>query len=108
MCALGMARIRRIVRINLLRREHRIQDKGNDVYKLIGDRKKLRLLFDRMDTSGDGRLDEHELKITLRASVGTDIALEDCRYIIRSVDTDGHGKIAFDEFYASFEDILLL
>jgi len=110
MCALGMARIRRIVRMNLLRREHRIHDQGisNDVSKLIGDREKLRLLFDRMDTSGDGRLDEHELKLTLRASVGTDITLEDCQYIIKSIDTDGHGKISFDEFYASFEDILLL
>jgi hypothetical protein len=106
--ALGMARIRRIVRITILRREHHIQEMGKDVIKLIGDRKKLRILFDRMDTSGDGRLDELELKLTLRCTVGEDITLEDCRYIIRSVDTDGDGKIDFDEFCASVEEILLL
>ena len=106
--ALGMARIRRIVRITILRREHHIQKVDNDVIKLISDRKKLRMLFDRMDTGGDGRLDEHELKLTLRCTVGEDITLEACRYIIRSVDTDGDGQIDFDEFCASAEEILLL
>ena len=114
MCALGMARIRRRVRIYLLRtdifssqKRHIREDEGYGT-ELLGDRQKLRRSFDRMDTSGDGRLDATELKLALRASVSAELSLEDCGYIIRSVDSDGDGTLDFNEFCAHVDQILLL
>jgi hypothetical protein len=114
-CALGLASIRRRVRIYLLRQEFFSNQKRsvrnmNDGYlkDLQTDKLKLRVLFDRMDTSGDGRLDATELKLALRASVGADLSLEDCEYMIGSADTDGDGTLDFNEFCEAVGDILLL
>lgn len=113
-CAMGMARIRRRLRIYLLRREtfskqkRLIREDEGYVEELKADRCKLRVLFDRMDTSGDGRLDATELQLALRAAVGADLTPEDCRFLIRSVDCDGDGTIDFDEFCASVDQIFLL
>jgi hypothetical protein len=115
-CALGLATLRRHVRIYLLkneffssqaqksmRRESILKDLPSDATE----KDKLRVLFDRMDTSGDGRLDAPELKLALRASVGVDLSIEDCAFMIGSVDTDGDGMIDFNEFCESVDQILL-
>ena len=115
-CALGLASIRRRVRIYLLRQEFFSTQKRsirnmNDRYlknDLPTDKQKLRVLFDRMDTNGDGRLDATELKLALRASLGVDLPLEDCDYMIGSADTDGDGTLDFYEFCESVDHILLL
>lgn len=77
-------------------------------HELVNDDAKLRRLFDRMDTSGDGRLDESELKVALRGAIGAELSLDDCVYIIKSVDSDGDGTIDFGEFKASVDKILML
>jgi hypothetical protein len=103
-CALGMAVVRRRVRSYLLRR-----DFFSAFSYMRHDNEKLQLLFDRMDTSGDGRLDVVELQLALRAALhGADISLEDCKDILRSVDTDGDGTLNFHEFRAAVDKIMLL
>ena len=73
----------------------------------MADRQILRPIFDRMDTSGDGRLDALELKLALRAFTGFDLDLEHCKFVIKSVDTDGDGTIDFNEFCASVDHEIL-
>eukprot|EP00927_Polykrikos_kofoidii_P011124 TRINITY_DN14696_c0_g1_i1.p1 TRINITY_DN14696_c0_g1~~TRINITY_DN14696_c0_g1_i1.p1 ORF type:complete len:416 (-),score=70.17 TRINITY_DN14696_c0_g1_i1:90-1292(-) len=58
----------------------------------------LRRIFNLYDTSGDGTLDEDELKIALRKTMGVDLPIEDCRQIVAAADRDGTGTVDFDEF----------
>ena len=59
---------------------------------------RLRELFDKYDTSSDGRIDATEFKVALRALTGADVALSDCEATIRAFDTDGSGHVDFSEF----------
>lgn len=60
-------------------------------------RRRLRAAFDRTDTDGSGYLDEREVAASL-ASAGV-IALQDTATdLIKKLDTDGNGKIDFEEF----------
>ena len=69
----------------------------------VGGRHEGRLheIFARFDTSGDGYLDAHELKLALRFVTGEDLGLEICERIVRAMDTDGDGVIDFHEFKAA-------
>lgn len=60
----------------------------------------LRAVFDRYDTSGDGFLDALELRLALRAVLGTDRPLKECRKLVAAIDADGNGVVEFDEFKA--------
>ena len=110
LCALGLAKIRRRVRIYLLR-NHFFTSKQNEGSSLTEgptpDRGKLRVFFDRIDTSGDGRLDAMELKLALRATVGEDISLEECKIMIGAADTDGDGTLDFNEFCEAVDNVVL-
>lgn len=66
----------------------------------------LRKVFDRFDTSGDGRLDAMELKLALRSIINADLEIEDCERMIRSMDTDGDGSIDFHEFVLALDEHL--
>ena len=68
-------------------------------------RERLRKLFNRMDSNGDGALDVIELQAALRAATGTDISLGDTKEILQSVDSDGNGSLDFDEFCASIDKL---
>jgi nanoRNase/pAp phosphatase (c-di-AMP/oligoRNAs hydrolase) len=61
-------------------------------------RRRLRAAFDRTDINGSGFLEENEIAASL-ASSGL-IALPDTATIdlIKEIDTDGNGKIDFEEF----------
>jgi Ca2+-binding EF-hand superfamily protein len=65
---------------------------------------KLREVFHKYDTSGDGFLDAIELKLALRSTTGVEFDLVDCERIISSMDTDGDGVIDFHEFKQVIED----
>lgn len=97
-CALGLAKIRRQVRIYLVRNDIFTPEKHEGESDSKPCRIKLRKFFDRIDTSGDGRLDAMEFKLALRASVGDDVPLEDCQKMIGTVDADGDETLDFNEF----------
>ena len=57
-------------------------------------------IFEQFDTSGDGALDAHELKIALRVVIGADLLHADCEALVEGADTNGTGTVNFDEFRA--------
>jgi calcium-binding protein CML len=58
----------------------------------------LKEAFAVFDADGDGRISAEELRAAL-ASLGDDpCSVEDCRRMIRGVDTDGDGFVCFQEF----------
>lgn len=67
---------------------------------LLGDQTDvaLRSIFDKFDTSGDQALDADELKVALRAALGLDLTVDDCRRLVAMADRDGDGNVDFDEF----------
>jgi EF-hand domain pair len=103
--------LRRKVRVRLLQREFFVgKDVANEMKSPLRRnsivsgserRQRLRQLFNRMDTSGDGHLDVLELQVALRAATGNDISREDAQDILNLVDADGSGTVDFDEFCAS-------
>ena len=66
-------------------------------------RRRLRAAFDRKDTDGSGFLDESELAAALASSgvIASDEAVSD---LMSSMDTDGDGKVDFEEFVAFAAD----
>lgn len=64
----------------------------------------LHVMFQRMDSTQDGKLDYHEFRsavpqLRLWGATGVpDSDGEDMRDLFASVDVDGHGAILFDEF----------
>ena len=58
----------------------------------------MREIFERFDSSGDGRLDHLELKLAIRLTAGDEVPLADCERIVRALDTDGNGALDFHEF----------
>ncbi|GJN13836.1 hypothetical protein PR202_gb00584 [Eleusine coracana subsp. coracana] len=62
------------------------------------DEGELKETFAVFDADGDGRISAEELREVL-ASLGDDrCSVEDCRRMIRGVDTDGDGFVCFEEF----------
>jgi EF-hand domain pair len=111
--AFVMSLLRRKVRVRLLQREFFVSKhvtnemkesrllRRSSLVSGIERRQRLRQLFQRMDTSGDGHLDVLELQVALRAATGNDISREDTQDILNLVDSDGSGTVDFDEFCAS-------
>jgi len=64
----------------------------------------LRKIFDKYDTDESGELDASELKLALRYITGSDVDVEDCERIVRSMDTDGNGVIDFHEFMLALDE----
>ena len=58
----------------------------------------LHAIFNNFDTSGDGALDAHELRIALRVAVGVDLSSADCHALVDEADVNGTGTLCFDEF----------
>ena len=107
LCAMLISLIRKRVRIFILRKDLLSSPrKAKSFIGPQGDREKLRDYFQRIDTSGDGRLDAMELKLALRAATGDDISLDKCNDMIGSVDCDGDGTLDFDEFCELVNNIL--
>ena len=102
------------MKIYLLRKEifssqkRSIREDEGYLAELKSDKQKLRRLFDRIDTGGDGRLYVTELKLALRAAIGADLTVNDCKFMIRAVDSDGDRTIDSEEFCSSVDQILLL
>ena len=66
-------------------------------------RKRLRAAFDRRDTNGSGFLEQVEIAAAL--SQGGVLVNEDAiTQIMGDIDTDGNGRIDFDEFVSFFKD----
>ena len=57
-------------------------------------------IFRQFDTSGDGMLDAAELKVALRVAMGVDFLDTGVQDLMDLADTDGTGKLSFDEFKA--------
>lgn len=58
---------------------------------------RLRAMFERFDTNGDGEISTKELAATLK-SFGQEYSENDIKEIIASVDMNGDGSIDFEEF----------
>jgi hypothetical protein len=59
---------------------------------------RLREIFERYDSAGDGFLDHLELKLAIRVATGDEVQLDDCERLVRALDTDGNGALDFHEF----------
>lgn len=64
---------------------------------------RLRSLFDKYDTSGDGRLDALEFRVAYRVLTGGDISERDAADVIQTVHTSGDGTMDFQEFCAAVD-----
>jgi len=60
--------------------------------------KKMREIFDAIDTNGDKKIQDFELQSALSQIVGDDVEIEEARCVIKAVDRDGDGHIDFEEF----------
>ena len=67
----------------------------------------MKMIFKRMDTSGDGVVTTKELGYFLRQMEnGLRITPASVNTIIRKVDVDKDGKISFEEFESALTGIL--
>ena len=57
----------------------------------------LRENFQKFDINGDGDIDEHELAVIME-TIGESYTQESLRKILSTGDTDGDGKLSFQEF----------
>ncbi|KAK4887091.1 hypothetical protein RN001_003362 [Aquatica leii] len=57
----------------------------------------IREAFDLFDTEGVGKIDTKELKVAIRA-LGFEPKKEEIKKMIADIDTQGTGKLSFDEF----------
>ena len=62
-------------------------------------REALRKSFDAFDLDGDGFLTAPEFQ-RLAEAQGEDVGPEQAENMVKLADTDGDGKVSFDEFYA--------
>eukprot|EP00908_Phaeocystis_cordata_P016508 Transcript_27767.p1 GENE.Transcript_27767~~Transcript_27767.p1 ORF type:complete len:652 (+),score=232.50 Transcript_27767:94-2049(+) len=91
-CAVATARFRRQVRGALIRSEGARAATGHH------GEARLREIFERYDSAGDGFLDHLELKLAIRVATGDEVQLDDCERLVRALDTDGNGALDFHEF----------
>jgi len=68
--------------------------------------KRLRLLFNRMDLSGDGTLDKEEFQSALNTAFNEDVSLDEAKEILDSFDRTGDGTVDFDDFKLAIDDIM--
>ena len=61
-------------------------------------RVQLKDIFAKYDTSGDGTLDAHELKLALRVVTGASVPMRACVELIGKLDRNGNGVLDFSEF----------
>ena len=57
----------------------------------------MKIAFKKLDTSGDGKFDRHEMEASLKV-IGVDIYHNDIVKIMKELDQDGDGELDFDEF----------
>ena len=98
--SLIMAKPRKSIRVRLAMREWRVRmedPQAQQVSETVT-RARLKELFTRCDTSGDGRIDATEFKVAYRLFSSDDLPLNDCAEIIRGFDANGSGTIEFEEF----------
>lgn len=103
----GLSIVRQKIRIILIKREF-FHVESSYLRTLDPDmqEKRLRLLFNRMDLSGDGTLDAEELQSALKSAFDEDLSLEEAKEFLVSVDRTGDGVVDFDEFKIVIDDIL--
>ncbi|XP_061354577.1 calmodulin-like protein 30 [Gastrolobium bilobum] len=70
------------------------QNKGDGIRS--GD---IQSAFRTFDKNGDGKISAQEV-LEMLMSLGERCTLEDCRRMVRAVDTDGDGMVDMDEFMA--------
>ncbi|XP_061657502.1 centrin-3 isoform X3 [Syngnathoides biaculeatus] len=66
----------------------------------------IREAFELFDTDKDNRVDYHELKVAMRA-LGLEVKKADVAQILKDYDTDGSGKIAFEDFNEVVSELIL-
>uniref|UniRef100_A0A7S1E4U6 EF-hand domain-containing protein n=1 Tax=Thalassionema nitzschioides TaxID=33649 RepID=A0A7S1E4U6_9STRA len=106
--ALLLSPIRNRVRIRLLQREF-FTVEANYLKTLSPQEQTIRLrgLFDRMDLSGEGRLDAIAFQSAIQAASGERITMDDATRMLKSVDTDGDGSLSFYEFCQAMNDVII-
>merc|ERR1712146_585626 len=91
-CAYAMSGVRSQARVAMTKIDMHVLGEQSD--------QALRIVFKKFDTSGDGALDVHELKVALRVALGLDISLDDCDQLARAADRNGTMTVDFDGFKA--------
>jgi len=89
--AKAMGWVRAKVRVKLALRQLRSLADNDEV---------LRSIFNKFDTSGDGKLDATEVKVALRVALGMDMSIEECEKMVSAADQDGGNTLDFEEFKA--------
>lgn len=87
-----------------MRQQARVAVTLHGFKRIHGDDARLREIFERYDTSGDGFLDPSEVKLAMRCATGFELELEDCERLVRSLDVDGNGVLDFHEFQQAVDD----
>lgn len=92
-CSMGAASLRKSVRTTLSKA------KFSASFAAASD-EKIREVFNRYDTSGDGFLQAGELKFAWQVVTGEEMSEAEAQAMVESVDTDGNNEIDPDEFIA--------
>eukprot|EP00754_Rhynchopus_humris_P019499 Rhum_TRINITY_DN14643_c11_g2::Rhum_TRINITY_DN14643_c11_g2_i2::g.107451::m.107451 len=72
----------------------------------MGKVEKLRVMFSRYDTNGDGSIDPDEMKQLLgELGVDQEVTTDEVSEFCASLDKDGDGSIGFDEFVRFYKGI---
>ena len=61
----------------------------------------FRAVFQSIDTDNSGDVDARELRVALEKEGGTKLSQQEAQELIAKADTDGDGKLSFDEFLAA-------